>query len=126
MADQSCATAPPMLLPALVFLLDIISGSVCIPQTRIVAREEQTRGLKESLSLTDAQAAKILKIYGDWEEEMSNVLGSGDGNRVTKGEALLECTSSKSNGQNLTFAKRCFEQWIVIDYKASSISTSCV
>jgi hypothetical protein len=90
MADQYRATAAPMLFPALVFLLDIISGSVCIPQTRIVTPEEQTKELKESLSLTDAQVAKLLRIYGDWEEEMSNVLGSGDDNRVTKGEALLE------------------------------------
>jgi hypothetical protein len=104
MADQYCATAPPMLFPALVFLLDIVGGSVCIPQTRIVAPEEQTKELKDSLSLTDAQVAKLLKIYGDWEEEMSNVLGSGDGNRVTKGEALLEIMkeSEKQIGSLLT------------------------
>ncbi|MBF8296917.1 MAG: hypothetical protein HW389_3462, partial [Bacteroidetes bacterium] len=90
MADQYRATAAPMLFPALVFLLDTISESVCILQTRIVAPDEQTKELKESLSLTDEQAAKLLKIYRLWEEEMSNVLGSGDDNRVTKGEVLLE------------------------------------
>ena len=65
MADQYRATAAPMLFPALVFLLDTISESVCISQTRIVAPEEQTKGLIESLSLTDAQVGKLLKIYGD-------------------------------------------------------------
>jgi hypothetical protein len=90
MADQYRATAAPMLFPALVFLLDTISESVCILQTRIVAPDEQTKELKESLSLTDEQAAKLLKIYRLWEEAMSNVLGSGDDNHQTKGEALLE------------------------------------
>jgi hypothetical protein len=55
MADQYCATAPPMLFPALVFLLDIVGGSVCTPQTRTMAPEEQTKELKESLSVTDAR-----------------------------------------------------------------------
>jgi hypothetical protein len=51
---------------------------------------ERTKELKESLSLTDAQVAKLLKIYGDWEEEMSIVLRSGDNNHETRGEVLLE------------------------------------
>ena len=90
MTDQYCPTAVPMLFPALVFLLGTISESVYIPQMRIVTPEEKMKELKESLSLTVAQVAKLLKIYENWQEEMWNALGSGDGNRVTKGEALLK------------------------------------
>ena len=90
MGGEYCATTPPMLFPALVFLLDIIRGSVCVPRTRIMTLEERTKELKESLSLTDEQASKLLRIYGEWEEEMSNVLRSGNGIRPTGGEALLE------------------------------------
>ena len=36
------------------------------------------------------------------------------------------CTSSKSNGQIFSFAKRYFEQWIVIDCRAFSSSASAV
>jgi Spy/CpxP family protein refolding chaperone len=51
--------------------------------------EEQIRRLKESLSLTDAQAVKVLKIYGNWQEEMWNVFESGEENRETMREAMM-------------------------------------
>jgi hypothetical protein len=90
MTDQYSPTAVPMLFPALVFLLGTIGESVHLRQMRIMTPEEKTKELKESLSLTDAQVAKLLKIYGDWGEEMSNVLRSGNGHCVTEGETLLE------------------------------------
>jgi DNA-binding NtrC family response regulator len=43
-----------------------------------------------------------------------------------RGAFRQDCMSSKSNGQIFSFAKRWFEQWVVIDCRAFSSSASCV
>lgn len=91
-----------MLFPALVFLLDTIGASVYIPHKRIMTPEEQTKELKESLSLTDEQAATLLKIYEIWHKETWNVLGPGDDDCVTKGDALFMRGSERQIDSMLT------------------------
>lgn len=83
MKVRASPTADPPLFTALVFLLTSINESVFEHCIRLTPEEEIER-LKELLSLTDEQAAKALKIYGNWQDKMWKVFRSGEEREKTR------------------------------------------
>ena len=88
MEDRFCRARVPTLFSALVYLLTTNSESVFAQHMQSTLEQERER-LKELLFLTDAQTAKVLKIYGDWQYELSKVLEPGERKPETMRGAIM-------------------------------------
>jgi len=86
--DRSHPAAIRSFFGTLAVVLTTISLPILAQPIRVTP-EEQTKRLKELLSLTDAQAAKVLKIYENSQEEMRKLFESGEEDRETMRQAMM-------------------------------------
>ena len=89
MNDQSFSRGVPKLFPNLVHLLTKHDGSDLFGAYLQVTSEEQTKRVKELLSLSDAQAAALLQIYEHWQDDSSRVWESGEENNGRMGGTMM-------------------------------------
>jgi hypothetical protein len=87
--DQAFSRGVSKLFPSLAYLLTKHDGSDLFGAYVQVTSEEQTKRVKELLSLGDAQAAALLQIYEHWQDESSRVWESGEENSGRMGGAMM-------------------------------------
>ena len=92
-----------------------VFASQATAQRMRMSAEERTKMLKDSLSLTAAQADSVLKIYKESDAEREKMFASGQGDRESRMQAMrsmMEKTDAKIEGLLTAEQKTKYEEMV--------------
>lgn len=99
------------LIGAIVFFM-VLASSVTFGQRMMRSPEERAKTLKDSLSLTDDQTAKVVKIYQEMDQQRKDLFESGSSDRqerMNSMRALNDSTDQKIEGLLTSVQKAKYE-----------------
>ncbi len=101
-------------LSALLMIFLFVSSSISYSQPMRMSAEDRVKALKDTLSLSDEQAAKITEIYKESDAERQKIFEESQGDRTQMRDAmmkLMESTNSKIDSLLTPEQQKKFEEY---------------